>query len=368
MTASVTPHRPLRWWVRMVMVLLICLIVPVTPQLRASFPVEQTLLLLTSLMAACMVVGWRQGGSLWRALFWVALALVTLAYRQPPADAVYGLIERGFAFESGSQYATLARGWTLILAASFGLVSLFSPNQPFISRALSTLAVSAGLGFVLVLLSPGGPARISNAMGTEYARRVSESMTQLRNPPGASRSKAPAEAEALDAFTQMQEEQTVEISRRSATLVPALLALESLAAMAIVWSLYHRLNPRPIGPALSRLRDFRFNDQLVWGVAVGASIALVPAFAEAKNAGYNLLLFFGALYILRGFGILGWISDGNVLRLFFAVAMWTLIVFVIAYKLGFFIALGAPLISLAFSLGLGDTWVDWRRMLQPKPI
>ena len=109
MTASVTPHRPGRWWVRMVMVLLVCVLVPATPQLRALFPIEQTLLLLTSLIAACMVVGWRQGGSPWRALFWVALAVVMLAYRQPPAVASYGMIERDFAFESRNQYATLTK-------------------------------------------------------------------------------------------------------------------------------------------------------------------------------------------------------------------------------------------------------------------
>ena len=219
------------------MVLLICIAVPMTPQMRALFPIEQTLMLLTSLVAACMVVGWRQGGSLWRALFWVALALVMLAYKQPPSVTSIGLIERGFAFESGNQYPTLARGWTLILAASFGLVSLFSPALPFISRALSTLAISAGLGFILVLVSPGGPARISAALTTEYTRRVDESMTQVRNAPGISRPKGRAEAEASDTFNQMLEDQTLEISRTSATLVPSLLLLESLAALAIAWSL-----------------------------------------------------------------------------------------------------------------------------------
>ena len=94
----------------------------------------------------------------------------------------------------------------------------------------------------------------------------------------------------------------------------------------------------------------------------------MPAFAEAKNAGYNLLVFFGALYVLRGFGILGWISNGRVIRLFLAVGAWTMIVGFIAYSLGFFVALGAPLIALAFALGLGDTWVDWRRLLQPKVV
>ena len=368
MTASASPVRHRRWWVRIVMVLLICIAVPVTPQLRALFPVEQGLMLLVALIAASMVVGWRQGGSPWRALIWVILAAVMLAWPRPPAIASYGLIERGWALESGSPYAALARGWTLVLAASFGLVSLFSPAQPFITRALSTLAVATGLGFILVLVAPGGPARISAAMTSEYSRRVEESMAQLRNAAAMAKpANASASADA-DRWNQMVEEQTLDISRTSSPLVPALLALESLAAMALAWSLYHRWNPVPIGPPLSRLRDFRFNDQLVWGVAVGASISIVPAFAEGRNAGINILVFFGALYVLRGFGILGWISNGNVIRLFFAVALWTLIVGIIAYKLGFLIALGAPLVALAFSLGLGDTWVDWRRLLQPKVV
>ncbi|HVD62320.1 MAG TPA: hypothetical protein VNC11_15725 [Gemmatimonadaceae bacterium] len=368
MTDGVAPFRRYRWWTRIVMVLVICIAAPVTPQLRALLPIEQTLMLLTSLIAACMIVGWRQGGSPWRALFWVTLAIIMVAYQKPPSVASIGLIERGFAFESNNPYAALARGWTLLLAAAFGLVSVFSPAQSFISRALSTLAIAAGLGFVLVLISPGGPARISTTMATEYTRRVDESMAQLRNAASAARPRGEVSAEDADRWNQMVEDQTLDISRSSAPLVPALLALESLAAMAVAWSLYHRLNPRPIGPALSRLRDFRFNDQLVWGVAVGASIAIVPAFSEAKNAGYNLLVFFGALYVLRGLGILGWISNGRVIRLFLAVAAWTLVVGIIAYKLGFLIALGAPLIALAFSLGLGDTWVDWRRLLQPKVV
>lgn len=369
MTDGVAPYLRYRWWIRTLMVLVICIVVPVTPQLRALVPIEQTLMLLVSLIAACAVIGWRQGGSPWRALFWVALAVIMVAYQKPPAAASYGLVERGFAFESANQYATLARGWTILLAAVFGMVSLFTPAQPFFSRALSTLAVTAGLGFVLVLLSPAGPGRISTAMTAEYTRRVEQSMVQVRNPPGAARTGGNAAATAdVDQFYQLVEDQTREIAKSSAPLMPGLLALESLAAMALAWSLFNRMNAKPIGPQLSRLRDFRFNDQLVWGVAVGASIAIVPAFAEAKNAGYNLLMFFGALYVLRGFGILGWISNGRMLRLFFAIAVWTVIVLSIASQLGFLIALGAPLIALAFSLGLGDTWVDWRRLLQTKVV
>lgn len=348
------------------MVLIICIAVPVTPQLRALLPVEQTLLLLVALIAACMVVGWRQGGSIWRAIAWVALAAALIAWPWPPALGSYGLVERGWAIETGNPYTALARGWTLLLAAAFGLVSLFSPTQPFISRALSTLALAAGLGFILVLVSPGGPARISTAMATEYTRRIDETMSQLREATAKARAKDGAED--ADRWNRIVEGQAVDISRSSSPIVPAVLALESLAAMALAWSLYHRMSRVPIGPPLGRLRDFRFNDQLVWGVAVGASVFILPAFAEGRNAGLNLLVFFGSLYVLRGLGILGWIANGHIARLALGIVFMSLIAVVVAYRLGFLIAFGAPLITLAFSLGLGDTWVDWRRLLQPKAV
>ena len=366
MTVSAAPVRPRRWWTRVTIVLLLCVAVPVTPQLRALLPLEQTLMLLVALMAACMVVGWRQGGSAWRAIAWVAVATALIAWPWPGAQGSFGLVERGWAIGTGNPYAALARGWTLLLAAAFGLVSVFSPTQPFITRALSTLALAMGLGFILVLVSPGGPARISTAMASEYTRRIDETMAQLRD--AAADAKAKDRTVDADRWNQVVEGQAVDISRSSSPIVPAVLALESLAAMALAWSLYHRFNRVPIGPALGRLRDFRFNDQLVWGVAVGASIFILPAFTEGKNAGLNLLVFFGSLYVLRGLGILGWIANGHVARLAAGIAFMSMIAVVVAYQMGFLIALGAPLITLAFSLGLGDTWVDWRRLLQAKTV
>ncbi|HEU4880479.1 MAG TPA: DUF2232 domain-containing protein [Gemmatimonadaceae bacterium] len=135
--------------------------------------------------------------------------------------------------------------------------------------------------------------------------------------------------------------------------MPALLALESLAAMGLGWALFHKMSSVPIGPQLGKLRDFRFNDQLVWGVAVGASIYLLPAFAEGRNAGLNLLVFFGSLYLLRGIGILAWMSRTRALT-FMLVALS-----VVAWPL---------IAALAFGLGLGDTWLDLRTRAKAKPL
>jgi cytochrome c oxidase assembly factor CtaG len=62
--------------------------------------------------------------------------------------------------------------------------------------------------------------------------------------------------------------------------------------------------------------------------------------------GLNLLVFFGALYAVRGFGVLAWHFAKH--RVAFALAM----------VLG---VLALPLTTLfSVGVGLGDTWLDWR--------
>lgn len=368
MSASVAPGRSKGSWGR-VLALIAFLAVPLIPQMRVIFPIEQTLMLLVALTASCMIVGWRQGGKLSLALIWLLLALGLIVWPAAPPDAEYGSLQRMWVFSGMSGYNSLARGWTLLLAASFGLVSLFGPGQAFISRALATLGLAAGLGFAIVFLFPGGPKRIGSTMTQEFARRNDESINQLRvgaatEPWKDQVDKSPA----IRRLNDMTEEQLLDIPKWSSRLVAAVLGLESLAAMALAWSLYHRLSSVRIGPMLGRLRDFRFNDQLVWGVAVGASVYLVPAFSEAKGAGLNILAFFGSLYVLRGLGILGWISKGRIGRLTMAIVGSFIFVVVIADILGFLVSPVLPIAALAFTLGLGDTWVDWRTLLQPKAV
>jgi hypothetical protein len=204
-------------------------------------------------------------------------------------------------------------------------------------------------------------------MVIEYARRNDESIAQIRLGASTQPWKRQVDSSpAIQRLNEMAEDQLRDIPRWSSLLVPAMLALESLAALALGWALYHRLSRTLIGPPLGRLRDFRFNDQLVWGVAVGASIYLLPAFAEARNAGLNILVFFGSLYVLRGLGILGWIAKGRVGRLVFAIVGSFVFAVILADALGFLISPLFPIAALAFALGLGDTWMDWRAMIQAK--
>jgi hypothetical protein len=305
--------------------------------MRAMMPIEQTPLLLIVIVAVCAVVAWKNGGRLALAIIWVVLAAVLLASPAGPPESAYNW---------------LARGWALLLAASFGIVSVLAATEAFLPRALSALAIATSLAFSVVLVSPGGPTRISNAMASEFNRRNDQSIASLREVSAQPGWKDVVKnSPSLQRLTDESEAQLASIPQWSTILVPALLALESLAAMGLGWALFHRMSSVPIGPPLSKLRDFRFNDQLVWGVAVGASIYLLPAFADGKNAGLNLLLFFGALYLLRGAGILAWMSRTRALT-FMLVALT-----VVAWPL---------IAALAFGLGLGDTWLDLRTRAQAK--
>ncbi|MEO7501312.1 MAG: hypothetical protein ABIW94_01615, partial [Gemmatimonadaceae bacterium] len=65
---------------------------------------------------------------------------------------------------------------------------------------------------------------------------------------------------------------------------------------------------------------------------------------------------------------LGWISKGRVGRLVFAIVGSFIVAVMFADALGFLISPLFPIAALAFVLGLGDTWLDWRAMIQPKTV
>lgn len=339
MTATAAPVKSRGTWRRLAVGLGAFMLAPLVPAARAILPIEQTPLLLVGVVAACAVVGWIKGGRLALPLIWLAIAALLLGTSAGPPDGAY---------------SWMARGWAMLLAASFGLVSIVAGAEAFFPRALSALAISVALGFGIVLVSQGGTDRVSSTMSAEFNRRIEQSNASLRE---AARQPEWKEmlnrSPALQRLTKDSETQLASLPKWSTMLVPALLALESLAAMALGWALYHRMSDVAVGPALGKLSDFRFNDQLVWGVAVGASIFLLKAFAEGKSAGLNLLVFFGFLYVLRGMGVLTWMSRGRALKFMLIVAA------IFAWQV---------MAALAFGIGLGDTWLDWRSRARAKAL
>jgi len=333
-----------RGWGKLLLALAAFFLVPTIPQFRAFLPIDETMLLFVPALAACAIVGWWAGGRTRLAAAWVGLATV-IAFQAPKAN---------------DSFHNLARGWTLVLAGAFGLVCLFGARRPFFPRSLIALTVSLTLAFVMSLLGPVSTSQVNSAVHDELARRNSETMGTLN----AFISQYPKEWNQLVTRVPQigdlpveTEKQLTGIASAGEGIFPSLLALESVLALAIAWAVYHRLSRTRLGPPLTQLREFRFNDQLVWGLIVGLAIIFLPQLSWLQLIGRNLLVFFSALYAVRGLGVLSWFMAPGALAVTatvgFAMLWWPVLNAIAA--LGFMI-LGIA----AFGLGLGDTWADWR--------
>lgn len=335
MTAVVTTQPERRPWRRLVLATAAFIILPLVPHIRVILPIEQTFLLVIPAVAACALAGWRNGERLAFAAIWTVVAVWMLAQSAGP---------------NGSSYDFMARGWALLLAACFGLSAVLATGMAFFPRAIASVGAATVIAFAVSAGRPGGVEKIAEVARTEFARRNAESLASLQRTSESREWKDLTEkSPTLQASVASSEAQLRSIPKYSSSLVAAFLALESLAALALAWTYYHRFATIPVGPPLGRLKDFRFNDQLIWGLAVGATIFLLPPFIEGRSAGLNLLVFFGALYVLRGYGILTWMTKGGALLA----------------ALVFATLLAWPLVGiLALGLGLGDTWLDWRKNAQ----
>src|SRR5437868_9096724 len=149
-----------RGWGKLLLALGVFLILPSVPQLRALLPVDQTMLLLLPALAACTLVGWWAGGRVLLALAFVALA-AWLTMRPPT---------------SPDSFYNLARGWSLVLAGAFGLVSLFGPRRPLFARGLLALTLSLALAVIMSGIGPVSIPQVNGAIGEELAHRHTQSM------------------------------------------------------------------------------------------------------------------------------------------------------------------------------------------------
>src|SRR4051812_46576143 len=148
MEAAVTKKPIGQSWRLLAFALAAFILLPLWPsQLQVVVPVLQTSLLLAPIIAVCAVIGWLAGGKAYLAIAWVVLAAWLL------------IVPTG---TSGSPYEGMARGWALLLAGSFGLMSLWSSTTPFIDRALGALGLAMATAFGLAISSPGGVDRYVN--------------------------------------------------------------------------------------------------------------------------------------------------------------------------------------------------------------
>jgi FAD/FMN-containing dehydrogenase len=342
-----TPAPTERGWGKLLIAIAVFLFLPTIPQLRAVLPIEQTIVLFAPAVAACALVGWWAGGRAFLALAWVAIAVLLTV-----AGTTTGAKSAGFD--------NLARGWSLLLAGSFGLVCLLGMQRPLFTRALIALAATLGLAAIMSLVGPVSASQASKTVAAEFARRNAETMSTLNGVIASHQDEWNQLASKVPQLADLPTETDKELSLVSGwgrTVFPALLALQSLAALALAWATYHRLGRARLGAPLKPLREFRFNDQLVWGLIVGLTILLLPTMTPVRDLGKNLLVFFGALYAIRGLGVLTWFMAPGSLGVALAVAF----VLLWAPVLNAFAALAFMTLAVAaLALGLGDTWADWR--------
>jgi len=319
-------------WTRIVIALIAFLLLSHAPVVRAAAPVVDTLVLLVPALAACFIAGWRRGGSLALALAWATLAGLLLAIPSRPGSEAY---------------TDFVRSWGVIVAGALGLVCILGWRRQFLGRALAAVGIAALIAVIGMAFATHAAGRIEAVFARELQSRNSTVLAQwARGFPDASF--APAVRDwAAQRAVQLQDAS----GTFAAPLYPALLALESLAACALAWGLYHRMSRARLGAALAPFRFFRFSDELIWALVAGMTLTVLPSLEALRVFGANLVVFFGALYALRGFGVIAWFYPQLTLGAQFAVSFAAVVLFPVS-------------LALAVGLGVTDTWFDWRRRLR----
>lgn len=332
MAESVEPPRERGIWAPLGVLILLSYLAQV-PLFRILIPFPVPLVALAPLVAAAALAGWfREGGFPALPIFWVGTSVALL----------------GRLLQVGGAFAPLAGGWLLLLALAFTVRLVRWPDRPMLVQAGWSVAATAAATLAVLLVSPGGLAGAVTAVGEELGARALAASREWQ-----AMTATPAWQE-LVASAPAWAEMAAEVERqldswpaRVRGLFPALVVLQSLLTLALAWAMVHRLGRRRVGPPMSALRSFRFDDRLVWGVVLGLALVAAPGDGRWQQGGVNLLVVFGALYAIRGMGVMVW---------FLAPGRWQTLAWGVLTLL-FWPVIGA----VAIGLGLGDTWFVWRR-------
>jgi hypothetical protein len=76
---------------------------------------------------------------------------------------------------------------------------------------------------------------------------------------------------------------------------PGMLALQSLAGLALAWQLHLRLMSPPLGAVPARFKEFRIGDGWVWGIVAWIGVLILPVSGALQVAGANVGLVAGTL-------------------------------------------------------------------------
>ena len=281
----------------------------------------------------------------------VPLAVYLLAQRPARRDVIVGAMVGVFACAllalPADPFGSLERAWAALLAGALTVVMLRRPGGSFVPAALTALGLAAGAASLLVWATPLSWGEVAWRVSRHFGYQTRLILGQM----AAAADAAGGGASPLIATLSRSVDAGI---RLVSGVFPALLLLQSLAALALGWTLYQRLARTPLGAPVGRLRAFRFDDNLIWGVVLALLALLVPRLAGVGLLGGNLAVFFGGLYTLRGFAVAAAMAaTAGIDGILAAVGATLVLVFL------------APVAATAaLALGLTDTWVDWRRRLE----
>lgn len=264
------------------------------------------------------------------------LLVLVLPGRSLPAVALgafAALLVFGGTGREGLWY--VERGWAIVLGGWFLALTLRWPGAGFTARALGAVAGGGAVVATLFAVRPGAWSVLDWLVRDRMRSGMSGALEALRAVRGED---SPVPERLVESIYQ-----TVEVQ---AEIYPALVALASVAALGVAWWLWVRF-ARGEADGLAPIREFRFNDQLVWLFIAGLVPLVTEVGAVWTQVGSNALVFMGALYALRGVAVVVFFNGGVSLLGALVLAMGLLFI--------------APVILAgALVIGLGDTWLDLR--------
>ncbi len=226
------------------------------------------------------------------------------------------------------------RAWALVVTGWFVALTMARPTWRLSSRAMAAVFGSIVAGFAFSMVRAGAWDALDWTISYGMLGSVAATM---------------------DLATLLMQERSVppalvtgmyEIAEAQASVFPAMVGLASMAALAVAWWVFTWVTgggDQGIGP----VGMFRFNDHLVW-LLIGGLLLVVTRWGDAiSRVGANAVVFMGALYALRGVGVVMFVSGG--------LSLFAYVLFALGLLLAAPVVVGAAIL-----IGVGDTWLDLR--------
>lgn len=296
---------------------------------------------------------WRLGLALLAFVLWAHPSLVGLpfaalllllpsAQRPRWAQPLAGLIGAMSASllvltaQEGARLAAVTSAYVVIVTAAFvGLILMKPGAPPILQQTLRALLIGMLATGALIQLFWGSEAW--GALAWEATREAGVTMRSIVEV-------------APDTFM------IYEPMVRFVSLTwPGMLALQTLAGLALAWHLYRRVAFAGAVVTATSFKDFRMGDGWVWGIVAWLGVLILPVSSALHVAGTNLGLIASVLYMLRGAAIVVTFAEA------FGVSVVALVIIA-----GLAAALAVPLLFVLpglCTLGITDTWYQYRRRL-----